>query len=81
MITNDQKLLFHSTQTLAVWVRKKVIQVFAGFFCEAKLKISLQMLEFTGMPVNSNQTEDKENTWNLGNSIIMQNIGRSDFFL
>ena len=39
------------------------------------------MLEFTGMPVNSNQTEDKENTLNLGNSIIMQNIGRSDFFL
>ncbi len=37
MLTNDQKLLFHSTQTLAVWVRKKVIQVFAGFFCEAKL--------------------------------------------
>ena len=27
----------HSSQTLAVWLRKNVIQASAGFFCEAKL--------------------------------------------
>ena len=30
---------------------KNMIQVFAGFFCDAKLKISLRMLLFTDMPV------------------------------
>lgn len=44
----------HSSQTLAVWLRKNVIQVFAGFFCEAKFQISLRKLLFTGLPVNSN---------------------------
>ena len=33
----------HSTRTLAAWVRKNVIRAFAGFFYEAKLKISLQL--------------------------------------
>ena len=48
-----------SRHTLTVWRRKNVIQVFAGFFCEAKLQLSLRKLLFTGLPVNSNAISRK----------------------